>query len=180
MNQPSTGPKPYEQLGDKLKYFRQTKRESLEEVSSAVEVERHLLERFEAGVERPDENILELLINHYKLKETLADQLWELAGYNPEAFGEEAAIEEAVNVARQLIMVLSADNRTIYTDGVSIDCNKSGLQMTFSQTVAQGKPINVSRLGMSYQQAEEVLRALGVALTYARFSQSRSLLPPGK
>jgi len=177
MSQPSTGPKPYEQLGEQLKYFRQSSRESLAEVSGAVEVEEHVLERFEAGIDRPDEEILNLLINHYQLREGLANQLWDLAGYVDHTPEEAIIIEEAMSAAKQLIMVLATDNRTLYTDGVSIDCSKNGLQMTFTQSSSQNKAIQLAKLGMSYEQAQEVMKALAIAMTYAKFSQNPLLLP---
>lgn len=181
MNQPSIGPKPYERLGQQLKEFRQSSSESLAEVSGAVEVDEHILERFEAGIDRPDEEILNLLISHFQLKENTANQLWDLAGYSERMPEEEAMIiEEAMTAAKQLIMVLATDNRTLYSDGVSIDCNKSGIQMTFTQSSSQNKVIPLSRLGMSYDQAQEVMKALGIALTYAKFGQKQLLLPPGK
>jgi len=182
MNQPSIGPKPYERLGQRLRECRKSSQESLAEVSGAVEVDEHILERFEAGIDCPDEEILNLLINHFQLKENIANQLWDLAGYSTQASDEEAIIiEEAMATAKQLIMVLATDNRTLYSDGVSIDCNKSGLQMTFTQSNSQNnKPIQLSKLGMSYEQAQEVMKALGIALTYAKFSQNPLLLPPGR
>ncbi len=180
MSQPPIGPKPYEELGEHLKNLRQTNKESLAEVSGAVEIEENILARYEAGVDRPDEEMLNLLISHYRLKDGHANKLWELAGYTTERLQEESIIiEEAMAAAKQLIMVLATDGRTIYTDGVSIDCNKSGLQITFTQSTAQNKVMPVSRLGMSYDQAEEVMKALGIALTYAKFGQSQNLLPPG-
>jgi predicted transcriptional regulator len=180
MNQPSIGPKPYEKLGQQLREFRQSNQESLAEVSGAVEVEEHILERFEAGVDCPDAEILNLLINHFQLKENIANHLWDLAGYSSDHIPEEEAImiEEAMEAAKQLIMVFASDNRTLYSDGVSIDCNKSGIQMTFTQSNSQHKAITLSRLGMSYEQAQEVMKALGTALTYAKFSQSQLRLPP--
>ena len=93
MSQPSIGPKPYEKLGEQLKTLRQDSKESLAEVSGAVEIDANVLERFEAGIDRPDEDILNLLIDHYNLKDNIADQLWELAGY--EERDEAVMIEEA-------------------------------------------------------------------------------------
>lgn len=181
MSQPSIGPKPYEKLGEQLKSLRQSSQESLAEVSGAVEIDENILEKYEAGLDRPDEEVLNLLISHYQLQDGRANHLWELAGYAAERAAEESVIiEEAMAAAKQLIMVLATDGRTIYTDGVSIDCNKSGLQITFTQSTSQNKPLPVSRLGMSYEQAQEVLKALGVALTYARFGQDQLLLPPGE
>lgn len=181
MSQPSIGPKPYEKLGEQLKSLRQSSQESLAEVSGAVEIDENILEKYEAGLDRPDEEILNLLISHYQLHDSGANHLWELAGYAAERAAEESVIiEEAMAAAKQLIMVLATDGRTIYTDGVSIDCNKSGLQITFTQSTTQNKPLPVSRLGMSYDQAQEVLKALGIALTYARYGQDRLMLPPGE
>lgn len=180
MSQPSIGPKPYEKLGEQLKSLRQTSRESLLEVSGAVEIEENILEKYEAGLDRPDEEILTLLISHYQIKDGLADQLWELAGYSERMPEEAVMLEEAMAAAKQLVMVLAIDGRTVYTDGVNIDCNKSGLQMTFTQSTPQNKAMQVSRLGMSYDQAAEVMKALAIALTYAKYGQDQPLLPPGK
>ena len=179
MNQPFIGPKPYEKLGEQLKNLRRSSQESLAEVSGAVEIDENILEQFEAGIERPDEEILNLLINHYQLKENLANQLWDLAGYNERMLEEAIIIEEAMDAAKQLIMVLATDARTLYTDGISIDCNKSGLQMTFTQSTPQNKTMPLARLGMSYDQAMEVMKALGIALTYARLGSPQHLLSPG-
>lgn len=178
MNQSSIGPKPYSKLGEKLKALRNSSRESLAEVSGAVEIDEHILERFETGMDRPDEEILNLLINHYRLNDRLALQLWELAGYSDQ-LDEADYIEEAMAAAKQLIMVLATDGRTIYTDGLSIDCNSKGLTMNFTQSAPHGKTIAVSRMGMSYDFAKEVRKALDVALMYAKYAQSRPLLPPG-
>ena len=174
MSQPSIGPMPYEKLGEQLKSLRQNCHESLAEASCAVEIDANILERYEAGIDRPDAEILNLLINHYNLKDNIADKLWDLAGYVDRE--EAIMIEEAMAAAKQLIMVLASDGRTIYTDGVSIDCNKSGLQITFTQSMPQNKAMAVSRLGMSYEQAAEVVKAIGIAMAYAKYSPVIPLL----
>ncbi len=179
MSRPSIGPKPYEKLGEELRLLRQRQKESLAEVCGAVEIDEHILERYEAGFDRPDEEVLNLLINHYQLQGSGASRLWELAGYDTgRILEDEQFIDEALAAAHQLIMVLASDGRTVYTDGVSIDCNKSGLQITFTQSASNAKPIIVSKLGMSYDQAQEVIKALGVALAYGRFGLDKPLLPP--
>ena len=178
MSQPSIGPKPYEKLGEQLKSLRHNTKESLAEVSGAVEIDANVLERYEAGIDRPDEDVLNLLIDHFNLKDSVADRLWELAGYDNRDEG--IMIEEAMAAAKQLIMVLATDGRTIYTDGVSIDCNKSGLQITFTQSSPQNKPLAVSRLGMSYDQAAEVMKAISIAMAYAKYSPDRPQLSSGQ
>ncbi|MGH7234291.1 MAG: helix-turn-helix domain-containing protein, partial [Candidatus Saccharimonadales bacterium] len=164
MNHSSIGPKPYAKLGEKLKDLRNSSRESLAEVSGAVEIDEHILERFETGMDRPDEEILNLLINHYRLNDRLATQLWELAGYS-DRLDDAIVIEEAMAAAKQLIMVLATDGRTIYTDGAKIDCNNKGLVISFTQSAPRNNSVVVSRLGMSYETAADVLKALGVAMT---------------
>ena len=45
--------KPYQTLGKHLRYLREQHSESLAEVSGAVEIDEKLIERIEAGHERP-------------------------------------------------------------------------------------------------------------------------------
>src|SRR5579885_2464316 len=73
---------PYTALGTHLKYLREQHKESLAEVSGAVEIEIENLARMENGLERPSEEILMLLINHFDIQDNEAVQLWELAGYD--------------------------------------------------------------------------------------------------
>ena len=179
MNQPSIGPPPYAKLGQKLRNYRKSHRESLAEVSGAVEIDEHILERYEAGIDRPDEEILNLLINHYRLEDIRAGELWELAGYSIEHINDQVVMDEIMTAAKQVIMVFASDGRAPYTDGIHIDCNKQGMHMSFTQSTPNNKAVTVARLGMSYEQAEEISKAIGVALNYAKFSSSRQLLPPG-
>lgn len=52
------------------------------EVSGAVEIDEKRLKRIEAGIERPAEDILLLLISHFGVADREAVQLWELADYD--------------------------------------------------------------------------------------------------
>ncbi len=172
--------RPYAELGEQLRSLRQEKNESLAEVSCAIEIEQHTLEQFEAGIDRPDEDILNLLINHYRLRDNLADRLWDLAGYGSKPSDEAMLFEEAFATARQLIMVLSSDGRAVYTDDTTIDYSKTGLQLTFTQSMPGGKALPVARVGMSYDQADSLAKTLGLALLYARYNNQPRTLPPGK
>src|SRR5437016_4817234 len=73
---------PYQPLGDQLKQLRESRSESLAEVSGAVEIEIEALSQIECGKDRPSEDILLLLISHFAVKEDLATKLWELAGFD--------------------------------------------------------------------------------------------------
>ena len=52
------------------------------EVSGAVEIDEQSLQRIEQGKERPTEDILMLLINHFGMQDDDAANLWQLAGYD--------------------------------------------------------------------------------------------------
>src|SRR6476620_9549288 len=73
---------PFVTLGKHLKYGREQSKQSLAEVSGAVEIDADALERIEAGTERPHEDILLLLISYFNIQDQEAVQLWELAGYD--------------------------------------------------------------------------------------------------
>ena len=62
---------PFKPLGSHLRYLREQIQESVAEVSGAVEIDMDALERFEQGVERPSEDILMLLINHFNIQDNL-------------------------------------------------------------------------------------------------------------
>ena len=56
-------------------------KESLVEVSAAIELPEDRLGLIEKGELRPSEDIMELFIMHFTVQENEADKLWELAGY---------------------------------------------------------------------------------------------------
>jgi len=73
---------PYKPLGAVLKKMRVSRQESLAEVSGAVEIDVDTLQIIEQGSIRPNEEILSLLISHFDIKDSEADRLWSLAGYD--------------------------------------------------------------------------------------------------
>lgn len=173
---PST---PYKTLGDHLKYLRKQSNESLAEVSGAVEIDENVLERIEAGKERPAEEILLLLISHFSMPDPEAVQLWELAGYSgsPEVHkpNEPAAHED---VQKAFYMFMAVDTRTVYSDGLDIYCNQAGVTLSFTQATGKPQPNIISKVGMSYEQAEQVSEVLQKALLKARYLKGPKHLPP--
>jgi transcriptional regulator with XRE-family HTH domain len=168
---------PFEALGTRLKQVRVQRNETLAEVSGAVEIEPSTLERIEDGRERPSEDILMLLINHFEVKDQEAVHLWESAGYqeqdNPQRWPEQ--LEKAA------VVLLAMDNRTVYSDGLIIDANRSGLTLSFTQANnQQSQPATVAKVGWSYEQAEQVLASLQTAILYGRHAAPRRLPPAGK
>lgn len=168
---------PFTTLGKHLKYVRQQLDQSLAEVSGAVEIDENRMARIEAGEERPTEDILLLLISHFGMQEQQALQLWELADYGDELPDQiKPNVEQIVN--KSVVMLLAMDMRAIYSDGVEADVTKAGITLNFTQASGQGATTPVSRVGMSVDQAQEVLTTLQTAILQARYNNSIKLLPP--
>ena len=72
---------PFSSFGAELKKLREAQSKSQAEVSGAVEIEQQKLQAYEQGAQRPSEDILMLLIQHFDLHDEAADELWRLAGY---------------------------------------------------------------------------------------------------
>jgi transcriptional regulator with XRE-family HTH domain len=165
---------PFSNLGDHLRYVRTQSKQSLAEVSGAVEIEEGQLERIEAGLERPAEDILLLLISHFGVKDREAVQLWELAEYESDLPAE---IKLDGANGKQMTLLLAIDVRTIYSDSLEVAVNPSGVTLQFGQAVGNSQTTPVARVGMSHQQAEMVVKTLQQALLQAKYGGKR-LLPP--
>ena len=170
--------KPFQPLGGHLKYLRELSHQSLAEVSGAVEIDEAALVRIEAGIERPAEDVLLLLISYFDMKDQEAVQLWELAGYDGEV-PEQIRRNDDISINhKNVVMLLAMDMRTVYTDGLEVTTNQAGVTMNFAQTTGPGKVAPVARLGMSYDQAKQVITTLQMALLKAKYQPERRLLPP--
>jgi transcriptional regulator with XRE-family HTH domain len=166
-------------LGNHLKYIREQARESLAEVSGAVEIDEQYLQRIEEGLERPAEDILLLLISHFGVKDHEAVQMWESADYDsdmPDVLRPEHEVIQLTG--KSLVMLVAGEIRTIYSDGVEITANSAGITMNFTQSRSASTPVPVARIGMSQTQAEQVLADLQRALLHARYNSGHKLLPP--
>jgi transcriptional regulator with XRE-family HTH domain len=155
---------PYKNLGLRIKNIRQKSAQSLTEVSGAVEIDESRLNEIEAGLIKPSQETLEMLAGHFNLKEKEALNLLELAGYSSEdpksVFG--AMIENGMT--RTIIMMLSQESKIAYTDSLEINYDSSGLVFNFKQRAGHSSPVTVARLAMSYDQAKEVQKTLGLVL----------------
>jgi transcriptional regulator with XRE-family HTH domain len=169
---------PFLTLGSHLKYVREQSRQSLAEVSGAVEVEEEYLQRVEAGLERPAEDILLLLISHFGVQDREAVQLWELAEYDSD-LPEEIRPDAQLVAGKPMVMLLAIDVRTMYSDGVEVSVNPAGVTMHFTQASGPTQQSSVARVGMSLQQAEEVIHSMQKALLHAKYGSDTKQLPPG-
>lgn len=157
---------PYATLGNQLKHLRERSRESVAEVSGAVEIDEKQLAKIEAGNERPSEDILLLLISHFAVEDDKAAELWQLAGYDqPGSEPEEREDRGPQGGSRTQTLMVMIDPRIMYSDSVEVMANQQGVVLNFSQTAAQpGQPLTVSRVGMSREQAKMVMGILHQAL----------------
>jgi transcriptional regulator with XRE-family HTH domain len=170
----------YKSLGSKLRKFRQKSAQTVTEVSGAVEIEENLLTRIEDGLVRPDEEILELLINYFNLQDKDAINLWGLAGYETDSLEFEDDVPDlgqGMDFPKNIIMLLSMEAKTLYTDALDIHYDSNGLLLNFKQSVGQTKPVSVARLGMSYEQAEQVRKTLEKVLLHAKYLKGPKSLP---
>ena len=153
----SRGKIPFKLLGDELARIRTRMQETLTEVSGAVEISDERLTAYEKGEIRPSEDILQLLITHFNLRDEESDQLWELAGYD-----DKQSVGSDDNFNHQpAVMLLPLDARIIYSDSYQVTVNQYGVVMNFMQNSIQGgQPIPIARIGMSLDQAKRVSKIL--------------------
>lgn len=149
---------PFKQLGERLKTIRQKLHESVAEVSGAVEIEERDLTRIEQGQERPSEDILLLLINHFGIQDDDAASLWTMAGYDQP--DDDRPHNDSTPNSRTMVMIMAVDPRIIYSDGVQINANQHGVTLNFSQGVGTPQQMVTSRIGMSREHAQDLLQAL--------------------
>lgn len=189
MNRPK---KPFANLGKHLKNVREQASRSLAEVSGAIEIDEQALKLIETGLQRPEEEVMLLLISYFGVQDQEALHLWELAEYDSDLTdhlqfsesGSETDATAAPFTSKPIVMMLAMDMRTMYSDGLEINWNQAGLTLNFTQTNPQNKgqapPIPVARVGLSHTHAEQVLRSLQQALLHAKYGGTTKLLPPPK
>ncbi|HUA13132.1 MAG TPA: helix-turn-helix transcriptional regulator [Candidatus Sulfotelmatobacter sp.] len=176
--------RPFQLLGEHLKNVREDAKRSLEEVSGAIEIDESRLKQIEAGMERPSEDIMLLLINYFNIGDSDAYHLWRLGKYKSDIseFLDGAQDMDAFkdSSTHPMIMLLSMDVRTMYSDGIEISWNEAGFTLNFTQSMKNGdkkQSAVVARVGMSEVQAQNVLKTLEKALLRAKYA-NKKLLPP--
>jgi hypothetical protein len=160
---------PYRPLGRRLKALREKAKESLAEVSGAVEIDVRELASFELGQARPNEEVLLMLISHFSTQDEEAVQLWELAGYGVTKVTSAQMISD-ISITNQ---PSANSNPIVFTDVVDIMVNNYGVVMNFMQSSGPNvKPNTVARIGMSREHAKSVLQILQVTL-----NQTEQIIP---
>jgi transcriptional regulator with XRE-family HTH domain len=161
------GRNPFSQFGNRLQEIRRKNQESIIEVSGAVELDTDTLMRIEQGIDRPSEDILLLLINHFNIQDEEADELWELAGYN-----QASLPNSPLDItSAPTMVVVPFDNRIIFTDTANVTINNFGVVMNFMQNGLHNQQVSIARVGMSLEHAKSVLEVL--AKTIAQAEQAK-------
>jgi len=161
---------PYEPLGLQLRRLRERSRESVAEVSGAVEIDEKDLTLIEAGTVRPSEDILLLLISHFAVEDDMAAELWQLAGYDKHQGDDDHDHDHdrdsgSQGGSRSQTLMIMIDPRVMYSDSVEVVADSRGVVLNFSQNAGQhGRPLTVARIGMSREQAKMVMGILHQAL----------------
>ncbi|MEO7364424.1 MAG: helix-turn-helix transcriptional regulator [Candidatus Saccharimonadales bacterium] len=165
-------------LGKHLKNMREQSQQTLAEVSGAVEIDASALERIESGSERPHEDILLLLISYFSIDDDEAIKLWDLADYDGELPERLRGNDDAQLVAKNTVMLVALDMRTMYSDGLDVEIGDTGLTLNFTQNSVKQQTSPVARLGMSYEQAEQVIAQLQQSILLHRYNGGPRQLPP--
>lgn len=162
---------PYKSFGEVLKKLRAKASKTPAEVSGAVEIDENRLKAYETGEQRPTEDILMLLIQHFELKDDQADELWKLAGYSGQPDAEQFYVNDELGNAQQVTVGVTAhDARIVYTDMIQVMVNNYGVILNFLQGAGPGnQPLAVSRVGMSKEHAKSVLEVLKKTLEQAEY-----------
>lgn len=168
--------RPFKRFGEKLRVLRVQAKESLLEVSGAVEIDESTLKEIELGKKLPDEDILILLMNHFGLKDQEAVDMWELAGYS----NDDVKTMNDEQLLKQIMMVIPVDNRVAYSDSAHISANKNGLVVDFTLAAGHKQAQTVSRVGMGLEQAEALVKDLLRIIAQAREPKVVRSLPAPK
>jgi transcriptional regulator with XRE-family HTH domain len=167
--------RPYKVIGLRLKKLREDAKESLAEVSEAIEISAETLRQIEQGTKCPDEDVLILLMGHFKVSGQESVKFWELAGYYKDEPKEPLINEDQI---KQIMMVIPIDNKFAFTDSATIKSSSQSVLVDFELNIGNLKPQTVSRLGMSLDFAKKFVEDLKSQIALAEYqNKSGRLLP---
>lgn len=174
-------PGPYQVLGSKLRFLREQWNQSLSEVSGTLEIEEQTLKAIEEGKVLPHDELLDMLISHFLLTDEQAEELKQMVE-SEKQLGIEAlgsGLEDAL--MKQIAILMPVDNKIIYTDGMQATVNDSGVILHFMQQQKPGgKQVPISRVGMSREHAERMVKVLQDTLQEHGKNQKPKMLPKPK
>jgi len=150
----------YSAFGARLKFLREQWQQTLREVCNTLEIDEKTLKQFESGKALPTPETLDMLISHFLLTEDQANDLRELAEDQKDELEASLPVNMDEILSKQLVMFMPVDARVVYTDSMQATVNDNGVMLTFNQQGTNGQSMPVSRVGMSIQHAERVIKVL--------------------
>ena len=94
-------------LGQKIRSKRLDLKQSISEVSGSIEIDEKELLKIETGLKKPSQEVLELLIEHFKITDIEANSLFELAGYTSENIFPSNLMDFLQSLGSKSIIMLS-------------------------------------------------------------------------
>ncbi|MBW3568680.1 helix-turn-helix domain-containing protein [Candidatus Parcubacteria bacterium] len=172
---------PHKVLGEKIKSLREKWQQTVDEVSTTLEIDEKELKQIESGKILPNDNLLDMIINHFLLSEEQALELRAMATVPKDTAIPESLLAGGIEdmLMKQVVMYLPVDNRVVYTDSMNATVNKHGMVLQFMQS-QNGKPVSVSQVGMSREHAERMLKVIKTTLEKYDKSQETKLLSAPK
>jgi hypothetical protein len=165
---PDIEDQPYRAFGAKIKHFRQQWKQTVSDVSGTLEIDEIFLKEMESGKVLPNENQLDMIINHFLLTSEQADELRGLARTQVDQSAENLIGGVEDMLMKQLVMYMPIEQRVIYTDGMNVTVNRHGVVLQFTQntgTSDKAKSNVVCQVGMSREHAEKVVQVLKKTLS---------------
>lgn len=167
-----------EELGKELRDLRKQRGESLVHVAEAVRVDRSHLNKVELGEYMPSDEMLRNLVSYFSLPESTANRLLDLGGIKSRVVIVRRDTErEGTNMDKEDKKEVTSPkpgiNLTIdplkkpvyYTDSAFVHATNNGLTLDFAQTMGGStSQCVVTRVGMSYDHAKELVKAINEQL----------------
>jgi hypothetical protein len=167
-------------LGSKIKFLREQWNQSLGEVSGTLEIDEKTLMAIEEGEAFPGDDVLDMVINHFLLTDEQARELKDMADKERQISIDalSSSVEDAL--MKQIVMLMPLDNKIVYTDSMQATVNDSGVVLNFMQSPNKSQQSTVSRVGMSREHAEKIIKVLQNTLREYDRNQKPKLLPSPK
>ena len=165
-------------LGQKIRSKRLDLKQSISEVSGSIEIEEKELLKIETGLKKPSQEVLELLIEHFKITDVEANNLFELAGYTSENVFPSNLMDFLQSLGSKSIIMLSPiEQKIVLSDSLDVFVDKDNIVFNFKQSLGNAQPTSVSRVAMNINQAHQVLDLLSKALIKQNYLKSPKSLP---
>ena len=167
----------YEAFGARLRFLREQWQQSLKDVCSTLEIDEKTLRDYESGSKLPTPEVLDMFISHFLLTEDQAQDLRELV---EDQRDEADAVGLDDLLSKQLVMFMPIDTKIVYTDSMQATVNDNGVVLQFMQQAGNGQALPVSRVGMSRQHAERVIKVLQETLKHHDHGSSNQKMLPSQ